>query len=108
MDDYSALEQYSLQMHGDRMEQDSFQLIHAELQDDAFDSFMLDNSHRIIESYRVELQRIRRIEIRANRFRIIIKDYRPITALLQRPGAVHTRIIELYPLPNPNRSAAEN
>ncbi len=80
----------------------------AELTDDALRFLLFDDFHHVFFRQRLEIQRVGRIEVRGNGFRIVVNDDGFLAGFAQRPGRVDGAVIEFNPLPDPNRTAAED
>ena len=80
----------------------------AELHDHTVGLFHIHDVHHVLKSQRLEIQSVGDVVIRGDCFRVGIDHDRLIAQLLQRKRGVHAAIIELNPLPDPVRTAAED
>ena len=80
----------------------------AELHDDAFGKLLLVDIEHVFERERLEIKFVARVVIGRNRFRVRVDHDRFEPDLPQRERGVDAAIIELDPLPDPVRPAAEN
>ena len=84
----------------------------AELHDHALQRSLFallgENREHVLRGQRLEIEAIRRVVIRRDRLRIAIDHDRLVARLAQRERGVAAAIVELDPLPDPVRTAAED
>ena len=80
----------------------------AELENHTVRSFLFDHIHHIVGVQRFEVELVGRIEVGADRFRIVVDDHRFIAQLLQRPHALYAAVIEFDTLADTNRARAHD
>ena len=80
----------------------------AELHDHALRLLALHDLEHVLERQRLEVQLVRRIEVRGDRFRIRVDHDRLEPALAQREHGAHAAVVELHALPDAIRAAAED
>ena len=80
----------------------------AELHDHALGALTIDDLENVLEGERLEVQLVRGIEVRGDRFGIRVDHDRLEALLPQRDGGADAAVIELHALANTIRSAAED
>ncbi len=80
----------------------------AELHNGAVGLFRLDNRTHVLSRERLEIKPVRCVEICGDRLRIIVDDNRLAPELLQRPRGVNRAVVKLNPLPDADRTGAED
>ncbi|MPM17474.1 hypothetical protein SDC9_63869 [bioreactor metagenome] len=80
----------------------------AERDDDPVRLFRLDDVHHVLRRERLEIQPVGCIEVRRDRFRVVVDDDHLEARALKRPDAVHGSIVELDALADANRPRTEH
>ena len=80
----------------------------AERDDDAVRFFFVDDVLHILRGQRLKVQPVRRIEVRGDRFGVVVDDDDFVSELFERPYAMHGRIVKLDALPDADRARADN
>ena len=74
---------------------------------DGFRFFRSDDIHHVFIGQRLEIESVRRIEVRGYRFRIVVYDDYLISCFLQRPYTLYGGIVEFDSLADTDRTGAE-
>ena len=75
----------------------------AELHQGACDLLGLSHQRRAIFVKRIEVEAVRRVEVRGDCLGVRVDQHRPHPRLAQRPRRVHRAVVELDPLADPDR-----
>ena len=76
--------------------------------DDALRFLLFDDFHDVLFRQRLEIERVGRIEVGGNGFRIVVDDDGFFSGFAKRPGRVDGAVIKFNTLPDANRTAAED
>ncbi len=79
-----------------------------ELADHADWFFLIVDAQHVLDRERFEIELVRCVVVRRNRFRVAVDHDRLVAEIAQRERGMHARVVELNALPDAVRSAAEN
>ena len=80
----------------------------AESDDDAEGLLGLDNIHHVLVRQRLKIESVGGVEVGRDSLRVVVDDDDVISGLLERPDAVHRRVVELDALTYSDRACTED